>query len=143
MTAINLNEAFRELRARNQPVPRPPRLPTAAEVDAVERDLSVSFHPDFRRYLLEVSDVTYGFIEPVTITVVDSHTDLRRVARTAWEEYGVSRELLPICEDNADFYCMNSKGEVVFWSHNGPSSEKWTSLAAWIKDVWLKEDEED
>ena len=132
---MNLDDAIRELRARHEPVPLPVRLPTPAEVKAAERRLGVSFHPYFRRYLLEVSDVNYGVIEPVTITRAESHTDLFKVAGAAWDNFGVPRDLLPICESNADFYCMNSAGEVVYWSHNGWSPQKWPSLADWMEQV--------
>ncbi|MCE9607567.1 MAG: SMI1/KNR4 family protein [Planctomycetia bacterium] len=134
---VTLDDVFRELRDRNEPVPLPMRLPTASEVDDVERRLAVKFPSDFRRYLLEASDVVCGPLEPVTITCPDSHTDLFSVIDDAWESYGVPRSLLPICENNADFYCINPANEVVFWSHNGWSSEKWPSLAHWIRDVWL------
>src|SRR5438067_1933106 len=119
---MDLDEVLLLLRSRNEPVPRPLRLPTRAEVDDAEQRLAVRFHPDFRRYLLEVSDVSCGVLEPVTITRPESHTDLFKVVESAWVGYAVPRELLPICEDNADFYCMNTSGEVVFWSHNGFSS---------------------
>jgi hypothetical protein len=134
---MTLDEALTELRARNEPVPRPVRLPTAAEVDAAERRLGVRFPSDFRRYLREASDVTYGTIEPVAITAPDAHTDLFKVARSAWDANRVPRDLLPICEDNADFFCLNVANEVIYWAHNGTTDEKWPSLAAWIDDVWL------
>jgi len=136
---MNLDDALRELRRRHEPVPFPVRLPTPAEVESAERQLGVSFHPDFRRYLFEASDVNYGVIEPVTITRAGSHTDLCKVVGAAWEMVGVPRDLLPICEFNADFYCMNSAGEVVYWSHNGWSPERWPSLADWIEQVWLED----
>ena len=134
---MNLDQAIAMLRSRNEPVPQPFRLPTPMEVDDAERRLSIQFHPDFRRYLLEASDVTCGTLEPVTITCPDSHTDLFKVAESAWWGYGVPRNLIPICEDNADYYCMNRAGEVVYWSHNGISPEKWHSLAEWIDHVWI------
>jgi hypothetical protein len=134
---MTLDDALRELRSRNEPAPLPLRLPTVTEVDDAERRLGVSFPPDFRRYLLEASDVVCGTVEPVTITRPDSHTDLLKVADDAWQGYGVPRDLLPICEDNSDFYCINSANEVMFWSHNGLSSEKWPNLAHWIMDVWI------
>ena len=136
---MNLDDAIRELRAQNEDVPQPGRLPSPAEVDAAEQQLGIRFHPDFRRYLLEASDVTCGVVEPVTITSPDSYTDLFHVAHKAWDTYGVPRDLLPICEDNADFYCMDAEGEVVFFSHNGWPASTWPSLADWIKDVWLEE----
>jgi hypothetical protein len=136
---MDLGKVLQVLRDRNEPVPRPLRLPSSAEVDDAERRLGVRFHPDFRRYLLEGSDVVCGLLEPVTITRPDSHTDLFTVAESAWTDYGVPQDLLPVCEDNADFYCMNPSGEVVFRSHNGCTSEKWRSLAEWIQEVWLAE----
>jgi hypothetical protein len=135
---MNLDEAFEELRSKNESVPLPLRLPTELEVEDAENRLGTSFPPDFRRYLLEASDIVCGTVEPVTITVPGSHTDLYRVVKDAWDVYGVPRELLPLCESNADFYCMNSDNEIVFWSHNGWSSEKWPSLAHWVKEVWIE-----
>jgi hypothetical protein len=104
---------------------------------SVEQALGVHLHPDFRLYLLEASDVVFGIFEPVTITQPGAHTDLPEVAKGAWDGYGVDRDLLPICEDNADYYCMTKEGQVVFWSHNGRSTESWPSLADWIERVWI------
>ena len=136
---MDLDEAFRKSRLRNEPPPSPPRLPTRAEVEVAERRLGIAFHPDFRRYLLEVSDLSCGVLELVTITLPESHTNLFKVTERAWDRYGVPRDLLPVCEENADFYCMNPAGEMVFWSHNGWSSETWPSLADWIDQVWLED----
>lgn len=134
---MTLDEVIRELRNLNEPVPRPLRLPTLGEVGEVERALGVRLHPDFRQYLLEASDVVHGTLEPVTITVEGDHTDLRQVAQEAWE-MGVPRSLLPICEDNGDFFCMDERGHVVYWTHNGATDEKWPDLATWIKKVWIE-----
>ena len=134
---MDLDSAIAELRTANEPVPLPMRLPTLDEVAAVESELGLQFHPDFRTYLLKASDVVCGTIEPVTITIRDSHTDIRSVVANA-RAMGVGPQLIPICEDNADFYCVTPEGEVVFWSHNGWAEEKWDSIAAWIEQVWLE-----
>lgn len=133
-----LDQAMKQLRQRCERVPKPLHLPTEAEVKNVEDKLGVRFHPDYRKYLLEASDVVFGTIEPATITRPDSHTHLPTICNDAWT-CGVSKEFLPICEDNGDYYCLTTKGEVVFLSHNGFSSEKWPDLAAWIEQVWLGE----
>ncbi|MFO1021376.1 MAG: SMI1/KNR4 family protein [Planctomycetales bacterium] len=138
-----LSAAIRKLRELNEPVPKPMRLPSPEEVDEAERELGIQFHPDYRHYLLEASDVVLGILEPATLTVPDDFTDLREVCKSAWESYDVPRNLLPICEDNADFYCLNARGEVLFWSHNGLSEEKWPTLADWIEQVWIAESEEE
>lgn len=48
-------------------------------------------------------------------------------------------ELVPICHDNADYYCMTPDGRMIFWSHDvqGPNGEEWPTLAAWIEAVWM------
>jgi len=139
MPQPTLDQVLQQLRSPDEPVPNPLRLPTRAEVQDVERRLGVTFHSDYRTYLLRASDVVYGTIEPGTITGPASHTDLAAVCKAAWEEYGVPRNLLPICEDNAEFYCITAAGEVVFWSQNWQTDERWPNLATWINDVWIEE----
>ena len=111
----SLDDAIAELRTLNVPVPRPRRLPTESEVEAAISDAGVVVHADVRSYLLRASDVVYGTIEPVAIN--GGHVDFVRVVESA-RVMGVPDELVPICEDNSDFYCVTSSGEVVFWSHD-------------------------
>jgi hypothetical protein len=136
--AMNIEEAIRELRGLNEPVPQPMRLPSEGEVSRAEGQLGVTFHPDYRKYLLQASDVVYGTKEPCTVMPDGGHTDLTIVAQEAWGKMGVPRSLVPICEDNGDYYCMNEAGEVVFWSHNGMTGEQWPNLGTWIKRVWIE-----
>jgi hypothetical protein len=136
---MKLDEIIRKLRQLNEPVPKPMRLPTRDEVGNVERQLAMTLHPDYCQYLLEASDVVYGTKEPCTVTPDGGHTNLVEVAQVAWNQMGVPRDLIPICEDNGDYYCMRQTGDVVFWSHNGTSDEKWPDLATWIKKVWIEE----
>ncbi len=136
---MNLDDVIRELRVLNKSVPKPRRLPTPKEIKNAERKLGVSFHPDYYKYLLLASDVVYGILEPSTVIPENGHTYLADVAYAAWEQMDVPRELIPICEDNGDYYCMNAEGEVVFWSHNGVTNEKWPNLATWIQQVWIEE----
>lgn len=126
-----------ELRSLDEPVPSPPRLPTASEVAAMEQAIGIPFHADYRRYLLEASDVTLGTLEPATICEPSSHTHLLDIVASA-RALGVPPELLPICEDNADFYCLDAGGAVHFWSHNGASEESWPDFASWLRNVWIE-----
>jgi hypothetical protein len=136
---MSLIEVIRDLRELNEPVPRPRQLPTPEEVSAAERTLGVSFHPDYRQYLLEASDVVHGTLEPATVASGSGHTALIPMAQAAWAKMGLPRDLLPICEDNGDYFCITKPGEVVFWSHNGKTDEKWRDLATWIQEVWIGE----
>lgn len=48
---MNIHEVISELRKLNQPVPIPIRLPDLHEVEQVEKELGVIFHPDYKTYL--------------------------------------------------------------------------------------------
>ena len=61
---MNLSEVITELRELNEPVPKPFRLQTEAEINLAEKRLNVKFHEDYRRFLLEASDVVVGTLEP-------------------------------------------------------------------------------
>jgi hypothetical protein len=141
---MTLDEAIAELHRRHEPVPIPTRLPTEDEVNAAERALGVSFHPDYRRFLMKAGDVNYGLLEPATITKPHAHTDLLRVAQRARESWSVPLHLVPICADNADYFCMTPAGSVIHWSHDiqAPSGEEWPDLASWIEQVWMADEDD-
>lgn len=134
---MNLSEVIVELRELNQPVSKPFRLPTEAEVSAAEKRLNVRFHEDYRRFLLEASDVVVGTLEPAMVAADCGYLDLCEIAEYAWDEMELPLTLLPICEDNGDYYCLNKKGEVEFWSLDGTTNDKWQDLATWIKEIWI------
>ena len=68
----------------------------------------------------------------------------RWLADSAWSDWGVPRSLVPICEDNADFYCVSADGKVIFWAHDtqSPTGEEWSSVGDWINQVLIKEGKE-
>ncbi len=134
---MNLSEVIDELRKLNEDVPNPFRLPTETEIAAAEKRLNVKFHDDYRRYLLDASDVSYGELEPAIVTPDCDYLDLVEIAEYAWDEIEIPQSLLPICEDNGDYYCINRRGEIESWSSTGQSDSKWPDLATWIKEIWI------
>ena len=80
---MRLPEAITESRSLNEPVPRPLRLPTEREVSAAEHELGVKFPEDYRRFLLEASDVVFGTIEPAVVTSGAGHLSLIESAQRA------------------------------------------------------------
>ena len=104
---MNLSDVIDHLRLRAERVPRPLRLSTIAEVDSTEVQIGLPFPSDYRRFLLEASDVVLGTLEPATICDPASHTHLTEVVSSA-RAVGVPHDWIPICEDNADFYCLDS-----------------------------------
>ena len=132
---VHIGDAIAELRLLNEPVPRPLRLPTEDEVSRAEQDLGIAFPPDYRRFLLEASDVVFSTKEPCRVTPGSGYRHLVTTAREAWE-VGVPRDWLPFCEDNADYYCLYGN-TVRYWSHNGTTDEQWPDLGTWIGEVWI------
>ena len=135
---MTLDDAITKLRSRAQSAPKPLPLPAPEQVEAVEAELGIRFSSDYVRYLLTASDVVFGFIEPATVANPSFRTHIPKVVASA-RAYGVPSHLLPICEDNADFYCLTPLGNVEFWSHNGSTNESWPDLATWIEQVWIGE----
>ena len=76
--------------------------------------------------------MTFQLIPP------SGHLDLFEIAETAWSVMRVPRHLLPFVEDNGDYYCFAPSGEVVYWSHNGTTDEKWPTIAAWRQQVCVE-----
>jgi len=134
---MSLNESIAALRKANQSVPKPARLPTEIEIANAEEKIGIRFHPDFRIFLLQASDVVIGTLEPITITLPESHTDLIEVTRSA-REWGVPNDWIPVCESNDDYFCITPRGDIRFWSHDSASNERWPSLSEWIDSVWLQ-----
>lgn len=129
------------LRERNEPVPVPLTLPDDDELVLIEEQLFLPLPDDYKEFLLTVSDVVYGSIEPATATDPQSHTYLPEVSAVAWDQ-GVSRALVPVCEIPAGYYCIAPDGEVVFWSiDDGLTDEEWPTIWHWARDVWLGEPE--
>lgn len=133
-----MDEIIRLLREKNEEVPIPMRLPSDQEISSAESVLNRKFHPDYKQYLREASDVVFGVLEPLVVIPKDNRLFLPKVAKEAWE-YGLPYHLLPICEENGDYFAIDSEGLVHFWAHNGTTDEQWPDLATWINKVWLEE----
>ncbi len=71
-----MEDVIERLREENEPVPVPLELPDEDLLVEIEEELLISLPPEFREFLLTVSDVVYGRIEPVTVTDPQSHTYL-------------------------------------------------------------------
>ncbi|MGM8227165.1 SMI1/KNR4 family protein [Cellvibrio sp. ARAG 10.3] len=136
-TDMEAEEIIDMLRDSNQPVPVPLDLPDEDVLVEVEEQILLPIPRDMRTYLLEASDVIYGSLEPVTAADPYSHTYLPEVAAVAWS-LGVPRYLVPLCEDNGSYYCVEPEGEVVLWRDGDLTDETWPSVWHWIHDVWLE-----
>ncbi len=125
------------LQERAEKIPTPLRLPEDDELIGIEEELLIPLPSDLREFLLQVSDVVYGAIEPVTVTDPQAHTHLPEVAATAWDTC-VPRHLIPICQDDNHYYCISEDGEISLWTHEGETDQTWPSIWQWAREVWLK-----
>lgn len=131
-----MEDVIEKLREVNEPVPVPLELPDEELLVEIEEELLIGIPSEFREFLLQVSDVIYGRLEPVTVTDPQSHTYLPEVAAVAWAN-GLPRELIPLCSDGDDYYAVAEDGEVVLWADGELTEETWDSVWTWARDVWL------
>jgi len=132
-----MEEILDLLREYNEDVPVPLDLPDEDQLVIVEEELLLPIPRDMREYLLTASDVVFGALEPVTAADPNSHTYLPEVAAVAWS-LGVPRYLVPLCEVNGAYYCVEPEGEVVFWRDGELTDDNWLTVWYWVRDVWLE-----
>lgn len=134
-----MEDVIEQLREQAETVPVPLELPEEEDLVVIEEQLLVPLPFEMREFLLKVSDVVYGTLEPVTVADPQSHTYLPDVAAMAWS-LGVSRELVPLCETRSGYYCVNPEGEVRFIGPDTDASDdnEWASVWHWVKEVWLE-----
>ena len=135
-----MEEVIEQLRELNEPVPVPLELPEEELLVEIEEQILINLPFELREFLLKVSDVVYGSLEPVTVTDPQSHTYLPEVASVAWS-LGVPRELVPICEDQGNYYCVEQDGTVLLWDgeEEDLTDDSWDSVWHWVREVWLEE----
>ncbi len=131
-----MEDVIEMLRERNETVPVPLELPDEDLLVEIEEELYLSLPDDYREYLLTVSDVVLGSLEPATVTDSRSHTYLPEMAAQAWN-VGLPRHYIPICEAGQGYYCIAEGGTVYFWDESGAAEEQWPSIWHWARDIWL------
>lgn len=135
-----MEEVIEQLRELNEPVPVPLELPDEETLVEIQEQILIHLPFALREFLLQVSDVVYGRLEPVTAADPHSHTYLPEVASVAWS-LGVPRELVPLCEDQGNYYVVEEDGTVLLWEADSGEineDESWESVWHWVRDVWLE-----
>lgn len=51
--------------------------------------------------------------------MTDIHVDVYSEINNAEKYNELPDEILPVCESNLDYYCLNLSGEIIHWTHNG------------------------
>ncbi|NKF49893.1 SMI1/KNR4 family protein [Shewanella sp. WXL01] len=131
-----MNEIIEQLQELSETVPVPLTLPTFEQLVEVEEQILISLPNALKEYLLFGSDVIYGVYEPVTASDPYSHTYLPEVTSYAWS-IGMPRDLIAICQQGDDFYCIDQEGQVRLYQDGDLTDDLWESIWDWIEEVWL------
>ncbi len=133
-----MNELVDFLRENNEDRFSSLELPGLDELVIIEEQILIPLPSEFKEFLMTVSDVVYGDLEPVTVSDEQLHTYLPEVASVAWD-LGVPRHLIPICEYRGTYYCVEQDGTVHLWQDGDLDEEHWDSVWQWVQDVWIKQ----
>lgn len=132
-----MDDIVDELRQRSQPVPVPLDLPSEDDLVQVEEQLYMPLPREYREFLLLVSDLVLGSLEPATAADPHAHNYLPELAATAWDQ-GLPRHFIPVCQHANGYYCIDPDGYVKNFHQGKLTEEEWESIWYWAEDVWLQ-----
>lgn len=132
-----MEDVIEELLNQAETVPVALELPTDDQLVDAQEQIFLHIPKDYRDFLLRVSHVVLGSIEPATVADPSSHTYLPELCAKAWAD-GVPRHLLVVCEHANGYYCMAPEGAVANWTYDRDlTGEEWESIWEWARGVWL------
>jgi len=132
-----MNDVAAELQERNQDRFNSLELPDDDLLVEVEEQLLLPLPADLKEFLLTVSNVVYGAVEPATVTDEGLHTHLPDMATEAWER-GLPRDLIAFCVNGAGYYVCDQYGVICVWDGDELDEEQqWQSIWDWTEEVWL------
>ena len=116
-------------------------LPEIEDLVEIEEIILLPLPSELRQFLMTVSDVVCGHIEPVTVMDERSHTYLPEVTAQAWQE-GMSREWIVVCAYCDGYAYIQQDGEMGFWqpewaNQTMKSNQQWDSIWHWAQSEWL------
>lgn len=131
-----MDAVIEELRRRAEPTPVGLDLPTEDDLVDVEEQIFLTLPAEYREFLLSVSDVVLGSIEPATAADPQLHTYLPEMAAEAWLA-GLPRHLIPVCRVKTGYYCIDEDGRVSQWDKGAFTEQEWETVWDWVCDIWL------
>lgn len=131
-----MDEVIQDLRSKAETTPVELELPTEDDLIDIEEQIYLTLPADYRDFLLTVSDVVLGSIEPATAADPQAHTYLADVTAEAWNA-GLPRHLIPICQVSDGYYCINEDGLINKWRQGKFDEREWDTIWDWVCDIWL------
>ncbi|WP_348633946.1 SMI1/KNR4 family protein [Shewanella sp. WXL01] len=114
------------------------KIPSDREIADAQNKLGFKFPEEYVAFIKSGYDLGDAPLDALQIVDPPSYVDIYEALESARKFYDLPVGLMPICEDNSDYYCINHKGEVVFWSHNGVTDEKWANVTIWRNQMVLE-----
>ncbi len=130
-----MEDVIEQLQQVAETVPVPLELPTEDDLLDVEEALLLQLPKDYRAFLLSVSDLVIGSLEPATAADPQSHTYLPELAAAAWDG-GLPRYLIPICVTGPLVYAIDPDGQVSAWQGATQRSGVWETVWEWAAAKW-------
>lgn len=97
----------------------------------LSKKLGFIFPLEYLEFIKSGYDLGDAPLDALEISNPPSYADIFEALESARKYYQLPKDLCPICENNSDYYCLNQKGEVVFWSHNGATDDGWLNVTVW------------
>lgn len=137
-------ETLDKLKERGAINPFNDKLPTFEDINNLEKELNILLPDSYKTYLLDYSNISLGVYELLKPFRDNTYLDMINVVENS--RTILPPNLIPFLYDNGDYFCFNlSKNapdyEVVFWSHNGQTDEKWSNFITWVEKCWIGEQE--
>jgi hypothetical protein len=105
-------------------------------VDLIKEEILLPIPRELKSFLLQVSNVVLGSLEPVTVVDSGAHTHLSEVTCNAWA-IGLPRELMVVCKAGEEYYCITQEGNIKLWCDGEYLDEGWEDIWQWAEQIWV------
>ncbi|WP_445494580.1 SMI1/KNR4 family protein [Photorhabdus sp. SF281] len=133
-----LNDVIEEIERLSDGQRNDVDLPDDELISQYEKEIGFEFSNDYKEVLKKISNMFYGTIDLLSVTRDKKYYGELSQALSDAREQGLPENLLPICEDNGSYYCIDYDGKIKYWTLDGYNEESWSDLASWIKQVWIE-----
>jgi hypothetical protein len=118
-------------------------LASEEDLKVVENKLQISLPESYKLFAMNYLNIGLRGIQFLPLKESNPMYILSEL-RNAQEYSNLPKHLIPFVNDNDDFYCFNLKSkqpdyQVVYWSHNGVTDEKWENFTTWIDKCLIGE----
>jgi hypothetical protein len=134
-----LFEQMKSLGWQDEDIP----LAIEAEIEKVEVELGIYFPISYKAFARDYLNIG---LRGIQFLPLESSKPMYLLSElnSARKYFGLPNHLIPFINDNDDYYCFDLKSNdsdynVVYWSHNGTTNEKWKNFLDWMEKCLIGE----